>query len=202
MNKIRHSTAPHTWSRATCIRWLLACSLLVSSVYVNADSNLPLPQAPAGSAFGQWGYTHEQLAAMVPKPRPEDVASPEAIVKACHEALNGPKGPWNSDRFRSLYSPNAVLTDVTKGKHGEVIIGNRTLSQFIKDVKDVHDESAWYENIEILHVEKTMKNGGGIAMVYHHGIAGSTLTKPKEIGEGLAMVMYDGQRWWIVTDAF
>jgi len=52
MNRKRYSMAAGAWSRATWIRWPLACGLLVSSVHVNAESTLPLPQAPAGSAFG------------------------------------------------------------------------------------------------------------------------------------------------------
>lgn len=184
-------------------RWLLACALTVVSFGAIADSSLPLPTAPAGSPFASWSYSHEQLAKMVPAPRPEDVADPAAIVRALHEAVNGPKGHWNGDRFRSLYLPNAVLTDVAKPDNGAVVIENRTLADLMKDVQDVHDKSAWYEKItKIESVEQFTKHGGRLAIVRYHGIAGESLDKPVEDGESMALLMNDGQRWWVVTDAW
>jgi hypothetical protein len=46
---------------------------------------------------------------MVLPARPEDVASQEAVIRALHESVCGPKGEWNSDHFRSLMLPNAIF---------------------------------------------------------------------------------------------
>jgi hypothetical protein len=167
-----------------------------------AEPGVAVP--PPGSVFAKWSYTHEQLEAMVPKARPEDVATPEAIVRALHESVNGPKGPWNSDRFRSLYLPNALLADVTKNKQGAVTIGNHPLVSLLKDIQDVHDTSAWYETVtKIIQISQSEKHGGGLAVVYYHGVASTTPGgKPEEDGDSMAILMNDGKRWWVVSDTW
>src|SRR6185369_272948 len=41
-----------------------------------------------------------------PKPRAEDVASPESIIKAIYEVVSGPAGQKRDwDRFRTLFAP-------------------------------------------------------------------------------------------------
>ncbi|MBB5330291.1 hypothetical protein [Tunturiibacter gelidoferens] len=177
--------------------------LAVFSVAASA-AELGVAVPPPGSVFAQWSYTHEQLEAMVPRARPEDVATPEAIVRALHESVNGPKGPWNSDRFRSLYLPNALLADVTKNKQGAVMIGNHPLVSLLKDVQDVHDTSGWYETVtKIIQISKTEKHGGGLAVVYYHGVASTTPGgKAKEDGDSMAILMCDGKRWWVVSDTW
>jgi hypothetical protein len=176
--------------------------LAVFSVAASAaEPGVAVP--PPGSVFAQWSYTHEQLEAMVPKARPEDVATPEAIVRALHESLNGPKGPWNSDRFRSLCLPNALLADVTKNKQGKVVISNRPLDSFLKAVQNVHNTSGWYETVTKMQISKTAKHGGALAAVYYHGGASTTPGgKPVEDGDAMALLMYDGKRWWVVSDAW
>ena len=139
---------------------------------------------------------------MVPQARPEDVATPEAIVEALHESVNGPQGPWNSDRLRSLYLPSAVMTDVTNDQ-GSLHIGNRSMESFIKDVEDAHKTSGWYETITKMQVIKTFKHGGGFATVYYHGTAAKKPGgKPEEVGDSMAILVYDGRRWWVVCDVW
>lgn len=167
---------------------------------IAADSEVPVP--PPGSVWAHWVHTHEELEAMVPKARPEDVATPEAIVKALHESVNGPQGPWNSDRFRSLYLPSAVMSDVTNDQ-GPVVISNRPMESFIKDVEDAHKTSGWYETITRMQVIKIFKHGGGFATVYYHGTASKTPGgKLEEDGDSMAILMYDGKRWWVVSNVW
>ncbi len=53
-------------------------------------------------------------------PAPEDVESPEAIVEAAYRSLDrAPGEPFQWDRFRSLFLPEATLipnTDQTQGQ--------------------------------------------------------------------------------------
>jgi hypothetical protein len=167
-----------------------------------AESSVAVP--PPGSVFAYWSYTHEQLEAMVPKSRPEDVATPEAILRALHESVNGPKGPWNSDRFRSLHLPNALLANVSKNGQGRVVISNHPLDSFLQDVQDVHNTSGWYETVtQIMKISKIAKHGGGLSAAYYHGVASTTPGgKPEEEGDAMAILMYDGKRWWVVSDTW
>jgi hypothetical protein len=193
--------------KAVCLHQRLAALfmgvLALSPVVANAAApGVAVP--PPGSVFAHWSYTHEQLEAMVPKAHPEDVATPEAIVKAFHESVNGPKGPWNSDRLRSLMLPNALLADVAKNEQGKVVIGNRPLDSLLKLVQDVHNTSGWYETVtKIIQVSKIAKHGGGLAVVYYHGGASTTPGgKLVEDGDSMATLMYDGIRWWVVADTW
>ncbi|MCE7010238.1 hypothetical protein LWC34_46660 [Kibdelosporangium philippinense] len=158
----------------------------------------------ADQRYEPWSYTHEELAAMVPTPRPEDVASPEAIVRALHESVNGPQGPWNSDRLRSLCLPNVLFAYIGQNEQGLPVVNNRPLDTFIKDVQEVHDQTGWYERItKIISVSKVDKKGGALAVVHYAGIAAKTPGgEPEEEGETQAILMHDGQRWWVVSDTW
>ena len=52
------------------------------------------------------------------KPRPEDVTSPDAIVKAMYDTISGPAGPRNHYRLRSLYLEGARLIPTGRRVHG------------------------------------------------------------------------------------
>ena len=54
-------------------------------------------------------FTAAELMGLVPTPRAEDVASPTALVLALHDSLSGPTGPFQWDRFRSLFLPKATI---------------------------------------------------------------------------------------------
>lgn len=54
-----------------------------------------------------------------PGPRPQDVASIEAVVAAVYDVISGPEGgPRDWDRFRSLFVPDARLIPVVVGPEG------------------------------------------------------------------------------------
>ena len=118
--------------------------------------------------------------------------------------MNAPKGKWNSDRFRSLYLPNTLFVNVEKNEQGTITISNNPPDSFIKAVQDVHKTSGWYETVtKIIHTSKIAKHGGGLASVYYHGVASSTPGgKPEEDGDSMALLMHDGQRWWVVSDTW
>jgi hypothetical protein len=179
--------------------WGILATVPIAAIAANTGAPLPVP----GSGWARWNHTHEELEAIAPKARPEDVATPESIVKALHESVNGPQGPWNSDRFRSLYLPSAVMSDVTNAK-GSVVIGNHPIESIITDVEDVHKTSGWYETItQVKQVIKTSKHGGGFAAVYYHGTASKIPGgKPEEDGDSMALLMYDGKRWWVLCDVW
>ncbi|MFI5610741.1 hypothetical protein [Amycolatopsis sp. NPDC051903] len=163
-----------------------------------------VPVPPPGSVYASWTHSHAELARLVPKPRPSDVSSPRAIVTALHESLNGPQGKWNSDRLRSLVVPNAVFMSLGQTDAGATTIGNNSLADFLKAVQDVHDQSGWYEYVtKIIDVSTVAKKGGELGIVHYAGIASTTPGgKPVEQGESQASLMFDGVRWWVVSDTW
>jgi len=112
---------------------------------------------------------------------------------------------FNPEDVRNLSSVlNALLADVTKNKQGNITVENYPLDSFFKAVQDVHNTSGWYETVtKILQISKTAKHGGALATVYYHGGASTTPGgKPVEDGDTMALLMYDGKRWWVVSDTW
>lgn len=181
-----------------------ACLLgSVATVCSIASADPAVATPPPGSVFAEWNYTPEELAALVPPARPEDVASPEAILSAAHESVNGPKGTWNSDRLHSLCLPNASFTEIDKDSEGRLMIRNVPLKRFLEEVQELHDTTAWYETVQKLKVAKVFKKHGGLAAVFYHGYASDKPGgKHLEDGDSVATLLYDGKRWWIVSDSW
>jgi hypothetical protein len=170
-----------------------------------ADKTLPASSTPApGSAFGTWTYNHPQLAAMVPEAISADVNSPKAIVKALHDSLDGPQGPWDSNRFRSLFLPNAQITSVGPNEQGEQAISNESMTDFINQVQDVHHKSGYYDKvIKFNNISVVTKNGGKLATVDYEGGASTTPNGAlTESGEDQATLMFDGTRWFVLAATF
>ena len=142
--------------------------------------------------------TAEELAKQVPTPRPEDVATPEGLVKALHDSVNGPVGPWDPARFRSLFIPNAVIyaypeTD-DKGKTRVSIVSP---DELIKIFSSVHKQSSWEETNLVTKITKYDK----IAMAYYSYVANKD-GKPFEYGVSFCEMIFDGKRWWILSDVW
>lgn len=143
-------------------------------------------------------------AAAQPAPRPADVATPEAIVEAAYAAIaREPGQPFDWDRFRSLFLPQARL------------IPNREQRQGSFDVLSPEEFVAWIDGVtpalggnadrgfqeEQIHAE--VVRYGDIAHVF------STYQKhfwgsDEILGRGINsfQLVHDGERWWIAGIAW
>jgi hypothetical protein len=126
--------------------------------------------------------------------RPEDVASPAAVVRASYVAISGPPGqPLNLDRFRSLFLPQAQLVSVSV-KNGQVVAHAMTLSEFTDMVtarigKDGHIEHEIMQRVDLY---------GNIANVWSSYESRKTPDDPLVTrGINSIQLMNDGKRWWI-----
>jgi hypothetical protein len=131
---------------------------------------------------------------------PADVESPQAIVKAAYDALaRAPGQPFQWDRFRSLFLPEARLIPNTEQTQGRFTV--HTVESFIswidagwKNVIGTANDRGFSEDEVKSHVEQY----GDIAHAF------STYEKhiwkdPEVRGRGVnsfQMVKKDG-RWWI-----
>ena len=83
------------------------------------------------------------------KPRPEDVATPDAIIKAMYDTISGPAGKRNWYRERSLFLDGARLIPIGKRIHKEGELQILSLEEWIEDAEPFLAENDFYE-IEIM----------------------------------------------------
>jgi hypothetical protein len=164
------------------------------------------PQGPlmhVGEPGPVLGYSEAELEKQTPPARPEDVASPEAIVRAFHDAVDGPKGEWSPDRLRSLCLPNVQLEYVDKGAHGELRIEATNLEQTVKEIKRLHHERAWYEKVVKVRVESVhrIENSAILAVALDSGFERDHPVAHYEgaLTTSIMTMVHINNRWWIVS---
>ncbi|ADV84148.1 hypothetical protein AciPR4_3394 [Terriglobus saanensis SP1PR4] len=139
--------------------------------------------------------TGTELAQRIPKPRPEDVVSPKAIVTAIHEAISGPPGPFNWDRFRSLFLPDGMIGEAG-GKPGEEKVMYLRVSEWIDAVRKARETATVHEVVQKVKVEQF----GSIANVFYtHTLGEGTEESERRIGTNLSQLVFDGKRWWVAS---
>jgi len=141
-------------------------------------------------------FSPAELAAKVPTPKPEDVKSIDAIMRAAYGSISGPAGPRDWDRFRSLFLPQVRFTQVGKGPDGSTFVISWSEEEFIRDAGDVFAKDPFYENAIVNRPESF----GGMTQVLssyesHH----SPGDKPFDRGVNSFQLLNDGKRWWIVS---
>ncbi|HMB93470.1 MAG TPA: hypothetical protein VKP65_21640 [Rhodothermales bacterium] len=135
-----------------------------------------------------------------PYPQPSDVGTPEAIVEAAYEAIQrAPGQPYNWDRFRSLFLPQATLIPNTEQTGGAFVVHSPenfiALVDSFTVVGGPQDKGFAEEGI---HSEVTRY--GDIAQVF------STYQKhfwddDQILGRGINsfQLVFSEDRWWIVS---
>lgn len=132
-------------------------------------------------------------------PRPEDVASPEAIVLAGYEAIqHAPGESFDWERFRTLFLPDARLVPNTEQREGSFDV--LSVEEFIAWIDAVspppgsEDDHGFVEE----QVSAVVERYGDIAHVF------STYEKrfwesDEVLGRGINsfQLVHDGTRWWI-----
>ena len=129
-------------------------------------------------------------------PRPEDVSSPEAIVKAMYDTISGPAGERNWQRERSLFLPGARLIPIGKRIHGNDGLRVLTVDEWIDDVSEFFAENDFWESEITSHVDRF----GNMAQVFSTYEARDR-EDGAPIGRGINSIqlVFDEERWWIVS---
>ncbi|WP_375764789.1 nuclear transport factor 2 family protein [Archangium gephyra] len=190
-------------SASTFRVWPLAAALLslaVTAPALASDPKKPAPAAPAPSPAPAPAQATPAPAPTAPEAKPEDVATPEAIVAALYNVISGPKGQARDwDRFRSLFAPGARMIPAGKRKDGTT--GYRLLSpeDYITSSGKVLLEEGFHER-EIHRVEERF---GALVHVFstYEALRGSD-TKPFMRGINSIQLFHDGKRWWLLTVAW
>lgn len=149
----------------------------------------------------------QDLLKQVPAAKPEDVASPDAIVRAMHDAVSGPRGQWDDRRLRSLFIPDALIEYTDEDGKNPPRLRTITVDELVRILKDLHQKVAWYEKAGALHVTELHRKGEGpvLAVVPHTGNEGTRpVTEPEASRPSTSvtqLVKLQG-RWWITSHAW
>jgi hypothetical protein len=130
------------------------------------------------------------------KPRPEDVSSPNAIIKAMYETISGPAGPRNWYRERSLYLEGARLIPIGKRAHKDGGLEIMSIDEWIEDAKSFLEENGFYET----EIMRKMHSYGNIVQAFStYESRNNPDGNPIVRGVNSIQLLKKGGRWWIVT---
>lgn len=138
--------------------------------------------------------------AQTPEPRPEDVASPLAIVEAAYASIaRAPGADYDWERFRSLFLPRATLISNTEQTGGAFIV--RSPEEFVNVFKAAtniggpNDKGFAEESIHNI-----VSRYGDIANVMS-SYQKHFWNDDRILGRGVNsfQVVYHDGRWWIVS---
>lgn len=139
-------------------------------------------------------------------PRAEDVSSPEAAIAAAYEAVSrepGESRDW--DRFRSLFLPGSLLVPNAEQRGGEFSV--LTVEEFIAWIDSWEaeapigspDDHGFHEG-QIHSVTNRYGDVVQVLSTYEARPADSE----ELLGRGINAftLVFDGDRWWIVSIAW
>lgn len=140
-------------------------------------------------------------------PRPDDVATPEALLSALYDTFQRAPGEnINWDRFRSFYAPNAVMIPNVEQTDGEWRI--MSVDDFVEWIEGIFAEhspigSPEDHGLAEDEVHHTMERYGDVVQVmstYERHAWDSEEIDGRGIN-AMTLVRNDG-RWWIVSVAW
>lgn len=141
-------------------------------------------------------FTASELQGLGPTPRPEDVASPTALVLALHASISGPIGPFDWNRFRSLFLPTARIGEAGTEPGGKPHITFQSVNDWILSVQDLRPKVSVHETVYKLHVEQF----GSVANASYSHNSETTENGRTDIRRvNSCQMLYDGKRWWIAS---
>lgn len=162
------------------------------------------PGTGGGAATADAEPTAAEVAEMPPQPMPDpaDVESIDAIINAVYEVISGDAGverDW--ERFRSLFLPQARLMRVSS-QHGE---NGRSSSvtavspdEFAADASRAFAAEGFYE----AEIGSVTEQYGDIAHRFSSYASFRTDDpdeEPFNRGINSFQLLYDGERWWVLS---
>ncbi|MGE6756907.1 nuclear transport factor 2 family protein [Corallococcus sp. AB049A] len=189
-------------------RLLVACAVLLGTASFAQAPAAPPPQPKAPAAApaapekpnplkAAADRTQAALAAL-PKPKPEDVKSQDAILKALYDVISGPAGaPRDWQRFRSLFYPGAQLIPLVKPP-GATTLAARPITpeDYVTWGKEGTATHGFFEK----EIARQTHAFGGLVQVMSTYEARGTQDGPL-IAKGVNSIQLfnDGQRWWVMN---
>jgi len=126
----------------------------------------------------------------------QDLTSPEAIVSAFFASGSGPAGPRDFDRMRSLFAPGARVITIRRPQTGPATQRSRSIDEYIEESRRYLAANGNFESTKKVWVEQ-------YANMAHIFCSFEARKSPSEEvyyrGVGSFQLMWDGNRWWILT---
>jgi hypothetical protein len=166
---------------------LTVCLALVCLAMV-AQNPTPQPQKPSTQPPAS---TPSAVSA-----RPGDVDSVDHIIAAVYDAISGPAGQRDWDRFRSLYYPGARMIPTRRDDKGAIVARVSTTDEYAARAQEFFSKEGFFENSVANRVEIWDK----IAHVWStYESRHAKGEKPFARGINSFQLFNDGSRWWILT---
>jgi len=167
--------------------WLAIASSVAQKADAAKQTELP-PSIPI--------FSLTELSAKLPAPRPDDVKSPDAIIRAAYDVISGPAGSRDWSRFRSLFIPQARFTEVGVSPDQGPFVISWNEDEFIRDATTVFAKDPFYENGIVNRPQGYGRMTQVLSSYESHRKPGD---KPFERGVNSFQLLFDGARWWIVS---
>ena len=150
--------------------------------------------APGALAAQTPPRAHVAVAAIAP--RPADVATVDAVVRAYYDVITGPAGqPRQWSRDRSLYIPDLrfVATGAAQGRPYARVMRHQ---QFV----DATDSGFVHDGFFEREIHRVTRGYGNIVQVFSTYEERHTSDGPVT-GRGInaLQLFWDGSRWWIAS---
>ena len=141
-------------------------------------------------------FTPVALAERVPAAKPEDVKSMDAILVAIYDAISGPAGGRDWNRFRSLFLPQARFTSVSTSPDGTTVVIAWNVDEFVRDAGEVFKKDPFYEKAIVNRPESF---GNVTQVLSSYESRHSPTGKPFDRGINSIQLLNDGKRWWVLS---
>ncbi|HXZ10828.1 MAG TPA: hypothetical protein VEG64_00420 [Candidatus Sulfotelmatobacter sp.] len=191
-------------------RWKPALAVVCLLGFISA---LPLGAQTKQEAQGSGTPQVSAAPQAPPAARPEDVASPDAILAEIYAVISGPAGQKRDwDRFRSLLIPGARLIP-TRPKQGEMTPQDKSVAapappkefvtfvmtpdEFVANGERYFATNSFYEKETARRAERY----GNIMQVFSTYESRRDPKDPEPFARGINsfQLFFDGSRWWVVT---
>jgi hypothetical protein len=128
--------------------------------------------------------------------KPGDVDSIDHIIAAVYDAISGPAGPRDWDRFRTFFYSGARLIPTRRDDKGVVTAQVSTPDEFATRAQAFFSKEGFFEN----SVSNRVEQWDHIAHVWStYESRHAKGEKPFARGINSFQLFNDGARWWILT---
>ena len=133
----------------------------------------------------------------IPEAAPADVESIDAIMGAVYDAISGPAGARDWDRFRSLFIEEARLIRVGRNRSGTITKEVMKVEDYIARADPYFMENGFFEQ----EIARATERFGHIAHAFSTYESRGNADDPEPFARGINsfQLMNDGERWWVVT---
>ena len=128
---------------------------------------------------------------------PADVESIDAIIDAVYDVISGPAGVRDWERMRSLFIPEARLIAVGTGPERSFNKRVMSLEDYIARAGAYFEQNGFVER-ELARRTERFEHIAHAFSTYE-SLHDADDPAPFSRGINSFQLMYDGERWWIVT---